>query len=176
VIHRRAWLRGAEHACADGPLDFISDPLARGRRFGLLAVEDDFPRAGPASVAEPSHSGPRVGRELDRILALRGRPAIIVSDHGAELASHAMPRWRRERGVAWASIAPGQPQQNGFGESFKRRRRDGCLNGHLFGSLPAAGRIIAAWRNDSSRRSPAHELEQAQSPLENTGRHSGRWS
>ena len=75
-------------------------------------------------------------RALDRILALHGRPAMIVSDNGTELTSHAMLRWHQERGVAWHYIAPGKPQQNGFVESFNGRFRDECLNEHLFGSLP----------------------------------------
>jgi putative transposase len=33
-------------------------------------------------------------------VALRGRPAMIVSDNGTELTSHAMLRWQQERGVA----------------------------------------------------------------------------
>ena len=53
-----------------------------------------------ALVAHTSLSGLRVGRELDRIVALRGRPAMIVSDNGTELTSHAMLCWQQERGVA----------------------------------------------------------------------------
>jgi len=94
------------------------------------------------SPASAWRSGLRVGRELDRIATLRGRPAMIVSDNGTELTSHAMLRWQQEHGVAWHYIAPGKPQQNGFVESFNGRFRDECLNEHLFGSLPAARRII----------------------------------
>ena len=119
-------------------LDFVSDALACGRRFRVLAVVDDFTRECLALVADTSLSGLRVGRELDRIVALRGRPAMIVSDIGTELTSHAILRWQQERGVARHDFAPGKPQQNGFVESFNRRFRDECLNKHLFGSLPAA--------------------------------------
>ena len=84
----------------------------------------------------------RAGRELDRIVALRGRPAMIVSENGTKLTSHAILRWQQERGVAWHSIAPGKPQQNRSIESLDRRIRDEYLNEHLFGSLPAARRII----------------------------------
>ncbi len=108
----------------------------------MLAVLDDFTRECLALVADTSLSGLRVGRELDRIVELRGRPAMIFSENGTKLASHAILRWQQERGVAWHSIAPGKPQQNGFVESLDRRLRDECLNEHLFGSLPAARRII----------------------------------
>jgi putative transposase len=83
---------------------------------------------------------------------------MIVSDNGTELTSHAMLRWQQERGVAWHYIAPGKPQQNGFVESFNGRFRDECLNEHLFGSLPAARRIIEAWRTDYNTTRPHTSL------------------
>ena len=38
--------------------------------------------------------------------------------------------------------------QNGFVESFNRRLRDECLNGHLFSNLNEAREIIKAWRTE----------------------------
>jgi putative transposase len=139
-------------------LDFVSDALAFGRRFRVLAVVDDFTRECLALVADTSLSGLRVGRELDRIMELRGSPVMIVSDNGTELTSHAMLRWQQERAVLWHYIAPGKPQQNGFVESFNGRFRDECLNEHLFGSLPAARRIIEAWRTDYNTERPHTSL------------------
>jgi putative transposase len=93
-------------------LDFVSDALSSGRRFRVLAVVDDFTRECLGLVADTSLSGLRVGRELDRIAERRGyRPAMIVSDNGTELTSHAILRWQEERGVLWHYIAPGKPQQ-----------------------------------------------------------------
>jgi putative transposase len=140
-------------------LDFVADALACGRRFRVLAVLDDFTRECLALVADTSLSGLRVGRELDRIVALRGRPAMIVSDNGTELTSRAMLRWAEERGIDWYYIAPGKPQQNGFVESFNGRFRDECLNEHLFGSLPTARRIIEAWRTDYNTSRPHTSLK-----------------
>ena len=139
-------------------LDFVSDTLACGRRFRVLAVVEDFTRKCLALVADTSLSGLRVGREVGRIVALRGRPAMIVSNTGTELTSHAMLRRQQERGVAWHYIAPGKPQQNGFVESFNGRFRDECLNEHLFRSLPAARRIIEAWRSDYNTTRPHTSL------------------
>ncbi len=71
-------------------LDFVSDALASGRQFRVLAVVDDFTRECLGLVADTSLSGLRVGRELDRIAERRGcRPAMIVSDNGTELTSPA---------------------------------------------------------------------------------------
>jgi len=140
-------------------LDFVSDALASGRRFRVLAVVDDFTRECLGLVADTSLSGLRVGRELERIVELRGcRPAMIVSDNGMELTSHTILRWQEERGVLWHYIAPGKPQQNGFVESFNGRFRDECLNEHLFSSLAAARQIIEAWRIDYNTERPHTSL------------------
>ena len=87
-------------------LDFVSDVLADGRRLRVLVVVDDFTRECLALVADTSVSGRRVVGELDRIVELRGRPLLIVSDNGTELTSHAILLWQEERDVAWHYIAP----------------------------------------------------------------------
>jgi putative transposase len=141
-------------------LDFVSDASSSGRRFRVLAVVDDFTRECLGLVVDNSLSGLRVGRELDRIAVLRGcYPAMIVSDNGTELTSHAILRWQEERSVLWHYIAPGKPQQNGFVESFNGRFRDECLNEHLFSSLVAARRIIEAWRVDYNTERPHTSLK-----------------
>ena len=66
------------------------------------------------------------------MIAIRGRPATIVSDNGTELTSTTMLRWSQDRQVAWHYIAPGKPQQNAFIESFNGRLRDELLNETLF--------------------------------------------
>ena len=43
----------------------------------------------------------RVARELDRIVAERGRPQTIVSDNGTEFTSNAILRWADESRVGW---------------------------------------------------------------------------
>ena len=78
-------------------LDFLADALADGRRFRILAVVDDFSRECLALVVDTSLSGVRVARELDRIVELRGRPRMLVSDNGTELTSNAILRWQQER-------------------------------------------------------------------------------
>jgi len=140
-------------------LDFVSDALACGRRFRVLTIVDDFTRECVGLVADTSLSGARVGRELDRIIAHRGAPALIVSDNGTELTSHAILRWQEERAVLWHYIKPGKPQQNGFVESFNGRFRDECLNEHLFGNLAAARRIIEGWRIDYNTQRPHTSLK-----------------
>jgi len=63
-------------------LDFVSDQFICGRRFRILAIYDVCTRECLAAVADTSLSGKRVARELDRLIAWRGRPKMIVSDNG----------------------------------------------------------------------------------------------
>ena len=89
-----------------------------------------------------------MARELDKLIAGRGRPKSCVSDNGTELTSTAILKWTQASGVAWHYIAPGKPQQNAFVESFIGRLRDECLNETLFASLPQARAVLNAWRAD----------------------------
>jgi putative transposase len=45
-------------------------------------VIDDVTKECLAVIADTSISGRRVARELDAVVAWRGRPDLIVSDHG----------------------------------------------------------------------------------------------
>jgi putative transposase len=118
-------------------LDFLSDAFADGRRFRIFAVVDDFTRECLALVADTSLPGLRVVRELEAIVAVRGRPAMCVSDNGTELTGMAVLRWCQEIRIEWHYIAPGKPTQNAFIESFNGRLRDELLNEtHLARSGP----------------------------------------
>ena len=129
-------------------LDFLSDTLTDGRRFRILAVVDDFTRECLVLIADTSLSGGRVARELDTIIARRGRPLTIVSDNGTELTSLAILRWAQDTGIEWHYIAPGKPTQNAFIESFNGRLRDELLNETLFISLDHVRQALAIWKHD----------------------------
>lgn len=139
-------------------LDFLHDQLSDGRRFRILAVVDDFTRECLALVADTSLSGLRVGRELDAVIARRGKPAGCLSDNGTELTSTAILRWSQDTGVEWHYIAPGKPQQNAFIESFNGRLRDELLNETLFSSLAHARAALASWQFDYNTIRPHSSL------------------
>jgi putative transposase len=139
-------------------LDFVSDQMTDGRRFRILAVVDDCTRESLALVPDTSISGRRVARELDALIAWRGKPTTIVSDNGTEFTSNAILAWADERKVGWHYIAPGKPQQNGFIESFNGRLRDELLNETLFRSLPHARAVLEAWRRDYNHERPHSKL------------------
>jgi putative transposase len=135
-------------------LDFVSDQLACGRRFRILAVFDDCTRECLATVADTSLSGQRVARELDLLIGSRGRPNTIVSDNGTELTSNAILNWTDQTKVGWHYIAPGKPMQNAFVESFNGRLRDEFLNETLFTSLMQARLALEDWRRDYNHVRP----------------------
>jgi putative transposase len=119
-------------------LDFVSDQMVDARRFRVLAIYDDCTRECLAAVADVSLSGRRVGRELDLLIASRGKPRSIISDNGTELTSNAILSWCADTRVDWHYIDPGKPMQNPFIESFNGRLRDEFLNETLFTSLMQA--------------------------------------
>lgn len=139
-------------------LDFVHDQMTDGRRFRILAVVDNCTRECLALVADTSISGVRVARELDRIIAWRGRPDMVTSDNGTELTSNAILKWSDERGIGWQYIQPGKPQQNAFSESFNGRLRDELLNETLFRSLTQARSAMEAWRTDYNTLRPHSKL------------------
>jgi putative transposase len=105
-----------------------------------------------------SISGLRVARELNRLLADRGKPKMIVSDNGTELTSNAILQWADDHKVAWHYIAPGKPEQNAFAESFIGRLRDELLNETLFRSLAHTRAVLETWRADYNNNRPHSRL------------------
>ena len=139
-------------------LDFVSDQFTDGRRFRILTVVDDCTRECLTLLADTSLSGVRVIRELDRLIAERGKPKMIVSDNGTEFTSNAILTWAEKNGVEWHYIAPGKPMQNGFIESFNGRLRDELLKETLFSSLTQAKTALASWRVDYNTSRPHSQI------------------
>ncbi|MER9664264.1 IS3 family transposase [Mesorhizobium sp. M0159] len=139
-------------------LDFVHDQFACGRRFRVLNIVDDVTRECLAAIPDTSISGRRVARELTELIAQRGKPGMIVSDHGTEFTSNAILAWSKDHQVEWHFIAPGKPMQNGFCESFNGRMRDELLNETLFFGLDYARTTIAEWADDYNRSRPHSAL------------------
>ena len=139
-------------------LDFLHDQFSCGRRFRILNVVDDVTRECIGSIPDVSISGRRVARELSAIVERRGKPGMIVSDHGTELTSNAILAWCAEAEVEWHYIAPGKPMQNAFIESFNGRMRDELLNETLFHGLAHARAAIAEWVADYNTERPHSAL------------------
>ncbi|MER9018761.1 IS3 family transposase [Mesorhizobium sp. M0898] len=139
-------------------LDFVHDQFACGRRFRVLNIVDDVTRECLAAIPDTSISGRRVARELTELIAHRGKPGMIVSDHGTEFTSNAILAWSKDYRIEWHYIAPGKPMQNGYVESFNGRMRDELLNESLFFGLDHARSAIAEWREDFNTARPHSSL------------------
>jgi putative transposase len=139
-------------------LDFVHDQFACGRRFRVLNIVDDVTRECLAAIPDTSISGRRVARELTDLISQRGRPMMIVSDHGTEFTSNAILAWSKDHRVEWHYNAPGKPMQNGYVESFNGRMRDELLNESLFFGLDHARSAIAEWRQDFNTARPHSSL------------------
>jgi putative transposase len=139
-------------------IDFVHDQLSNGRRFRILNVIDDVTKECLAAVPDTSISGRRVARELDAIIAWRGKPELIVSDHGTEFTSNAMLAWVQNGRIAWRFIAPGKPMQNGICEAFNGRMRDELLNETIFYDLDHARAAIARWTAGYNQSRPHSAL------------------
>ena len=143
----------------DGPnsrwsTDFVHDQLANGRRFRVLTIIDDVTKECLAAVPDTSLSGKRVVREMDALIARRGRPGAIVSDNGTEFTSSAVLAFTQAAKLDWRYIAPGKPTQNAFAESFQGRMRDESLNEHLFFSMNHARAVVAGRIDDFNTARP----------------------
>ena len=62
-----------------------------------------------------------MARELTDLIGRRGKPGMIVSDHGTEFTSNAILAWSKDHRIEWHYIAPGKPMQNAYIESFNGR-------------------------------------------------------
>jgi putative transposase len=139
-------------------MDFVSDRLVDGRWFRILTVVDQYTRECLCAHAERSQSGEKVAEQLECVIALRGAPESITSDHGSEFAGRAMDYWAHQTGVKLDFIRPGKPVENGYIESFNGRLRDECLNVEVFLDLADAQLKIERWKSDYNQQRPHSAL------------------
>ena len=118
-------------------INFVSDQLARVRRFRCFTVIDRCTRE--SLVIRVAHSLPSVAviAALDAVMATRGQPVRLSLDNGSEFRSRAFDAWAADRHIELLFIQPGKPIQNSHIESFNGLLRDECLNQHWFVSLAA---------------------------------------
>ena len=164
VRRRGARKRALGTQSANGAAARTKPALEPGLPYGCIHRWPTVPHPGDRRRLHPGMPGAggrhfavglRVVRELDALIAIRGRPAMIVSDNGTELTSMAILRWSQEQRIEWHYIAPGKPQQNAFIESFNGRLRDELLNETLFTSLAHAREALSLWKDRLQHRQTA---------------------
>ncbi|SFQ28019.1 putative transposase [Bradyrhizobium sp. Ghvi] len=135
------------------------EPVGTAGLLRILNIVDDVTKECLGAIPETSISGRRVALELTAIVERRGKPGMIVSDHGTEFTCNAMLAWCKDAAIDWHFIAPGKPMQNGFVESFNGRMRDELLNETLFFELDDARAKIANWVADYNLQRPHSSLK-----------------
>ncbi len=78
--------------------------------------------------------------------AKHGAPGAVRSDNGPEFIAQAVQRWLAAREVGPLYIAPGNPWENGHGESFNSRMKAEFADRELFGPLMEAKVLGAEYK------------------------------
>ena len=133
---------------------FVFDACANGQKLKCLTLIDEFTKESLRIDVAGSIKGKRVVQVLEEVIAQRGYPKVLRSDHGPEFVSTVLLEWAVERGLRNLHIEPGKPWQNGTNESFNGKFRDECLAMNWFHSREHAKVIIETWRKQMTKGNP----------------------
>jgi transposase InsO family protein len=138
--------------------DFVADRTEDGRPLKMLTLVDEFSRACLAIRVERKMKSFDVLETLADLFLMRGTPAYIRSDNGAEFTANLIRKWLVSLGVGTLFIEPGSPWENGYIESFNGKLRDELLNGEIFYSLKEAQVLVEMWREHYNKIRPHSSL------------------
>lgn len=138
--------------------DFVQDRTHDGRVFRTLNVIDEHTKEALAIRVNRKLNSADVIDVLTDLFILRGPPAFIRSDNGAEFVAKNVREWIAAVGAKTAYIEPGSPWENGYCESFNARFRDELLNGEIFYTLKEAQIVIEKWRHHYNTKRPHSSL------------------
>jgi putative transposase len=139
-------------------MDFMSDALVTGRKFRTFNVIDDFNREALCIAIDTSLPAARVVRELDQLIAWRGKPERLRMDNGPEFIAQAMQDWASAHGVTFTYIQPGMPMQNGLIERFNKTYRTEVLNAWIFERLDQVRTLTQQWMWRYNNKRPHRSL------------------
>ena len=139
-------------------MDFVSVPLADGRRARVLTVLDVFTREALALRADARFTAGMVVRVLDELKTSRGVPKSLRVDNGPEFAGKMLDLWAYFNTAALDFSRPGKPTDNAFIESFNGRLRQECLDPHWFTCLDDLRRKTEDWRREYNEDRPHSAL------------------
>lgn len=138
--------------------DFVQSRTHDGRVFRTLNVIDEHTKEALAIRVKRKLNSAEVIDVLTDLFILRGPPAFIRSDNGAEFVAKNVRAWITAVGAKTAYIEPGSPWENGYCESFNARFRDELLNGEIFYTLKEAQIVIERWRHHYNTKRPHSAL------------------
>jgi putative transposase len=139
--------------------DVVHDATTDGRRLKCLTVLDEYPREGLTIDCARSITAGDVVQVLQQLVAQRGAPGYVNSDHGPEFIAPQVTHWLRAHQVDPTCMAPGSPWQNGHHERVNGVCRDGCLDRWLFASVQEARRLMLPWREEYHHERPHGALD-----------------
>ncbi len=131
----------------------------------MLTVVDVYTREALAIDVGDRLRGEHVVTALNRLVYLRGAPASLSLDDGAEFTGQIVDLWAYHHKVRMNFSRPGTPTDNAHIESFNGSFRDECLNLNWFASMAEARATIEAWRRDDNESRP-HMALNSLSPAE----------
>ncbi|HEX2973905.1 MAG TPA: IS3 family transposase [Tepidisphaeraceae bacterium] len=138
--------------------DFVEDRTARGRKLRVLTTVDEFTRECLELEVEHRMNARFVACTLLKLLAERGTPAFLRSDHGPEFIAKFLMRVLAIQGVAARHIEPGFPWQNGRNERFNGTLRNEGLNLETFHNRDQARALIKLFARQYNEHRPYSSL------------------
>ena len=112
--------------------DLVHHRTDEGQAFRTLNFLDEHSQECLAILVKRKLNLTEVIDALTDLSILRGVPAYIRSENGAEFITEAVRDWMKAVEAKTAYIEPGSPWENGYCESFNGRKRDELLNGEIF--------------------------------------------
>jgi putative transposase len=111
-------------------MDFMHDSLFHGKPFRAFHVIDDFNREALNITLAHSITSERVIRELDQLMAWRGKPQSIRVDNRPEFIFECLETLskRGDRNIELVFIEKEKPNQIGYIEWFNRTYRKDILD------------------------------------------------
>lgn len=140
-------------------MDFMEDRLYHGVRFRSFNIIDDFNRECLNITLDTSINSKRVIRQLNELIAWRGKPKYLRVDNGPEFIAHVLEQWCEKNGITLKFIQKGKPSQNGYIERFNRTYREEVLDSFSFESLNQARLFTQAWIWMYNNERPHKSLE-----------------
>lgn len=135
-------------------MDFVSDALADGRRYRVLAVLDLFTRGCLTLRAGLKLTGGDIAASSDELKTRRGVPTSLRVDTGPGFAGTTLDRRADVNGVAQDFSRPGKPTDHACIESPNGRLRQECLNPRWSLSLDDAQAELAGRQRKSNADRP----------------------
>lgn len=164
-----------EHAVPNGlwQMDFKGHFPTLAGKCHILSVLDDHSRFNLALGACARTDTTQVRSHLERVFRRYGLPVRINADNGAPWGSPSLAErglsvlsvWLIRQGIHVSHSRPYHPQTNGKVERFHRSMEIEALAGRAFTDLPAAQRVLDAWRTVYNCERP-HEALDLRTPIQ----------